>query len=94
MAIDLDKLSKAIDEAIESGEFEAWFKEHHEEVPQGWVSIEDHLPKWMGMDVAKGYSEYRVKDKDGNEGISYVTDHTMWYYRAKDQGITHWYNEA
>jgi len=34
--------------------------------PKGWVSIEEHLPGWMAMDVAKGYTEYKVKFKDGS----------------------------
>ena len=32
-------------------------------------------------------------DKEGNEFNSAVTDHNIWYYRAKEECITHWFNE-
>ena len=61
--------------------------------PKGWVSVEDALPMWKAMDVGKGYSEYKVKDKDGNEFTTQLTDHTTWYhFVAKEKGITHWWN--
>lgn len=60
--------------------------------PKGWISIEDHLPMFMVNDLMQGYSEYRVIDKDGNESIRRVTDHMIWYYEAKEAGITHWWN--
>lgn len=49
----------------------------------------------MAMDfITQGYSEYRVKDKDGNEFITRVTDHMVWYHMiAKQNNITHWFNE-
>lgn len=65
-----------------------------DKTPKGWVDIEEHLPKCKAMDFIKqGYSVYSVRDKDGDEYESYVTDHNTWYYSAKEQGITHWLNE-
>lgn len=61
--------------------------------PKGWISIEDELPAWLGVDVEKGYTSYKVKYDDGRENTSSVSDHNVWYYHAKDQGITHWWNE-
>ena len=61
--------------------------------PKGWLSIEDHLPMFMGNDIMRGYSEYKVKDKDGKEFKTCVTDHMIWYYEAKEIGITHWFND-
>lgn len=61
--------------------------------PKGWVSIEEHLPMMYAIDIFKGYTLFKVKDKDGNEFESAVTDHNIWYYHAKEAGITHWYNE-
>jgi hypothetical protein len=61
--------------------------------PKGWLSIEEHLPMMFAIDIVRGYSVFKVKDKDGNEFESAVADHNIWYYRAKDEGITHWLNE-
>ncbi len=61
--------------------------------PKGWLSIEDHLPMWLADDLEQGYSVYKVKDKEGNEFESFVTDHNLWYYKAKEAGITHWFNK-
>lgn len=64
-----------------------------EDIPKGWVSIEDHLPQMLAMDIMVGYTTYKVKFKDGTESITAVSDHNIWYYRAKEEGITHWLNE-
>lgn len=64
-----------------------------EPVPKGWVSIEEHLPGLQIKDFMQGYSEYKVKFANGKEGKSNVTDHNTWYYRAKEKGITHWWND-
>ncbi len=64
-----------------------------DETPKGWLSIEEHLPKFIAKDIMQGYSIYTVKDKDGNEFESPVSDHRAWYYRAKEDGITHWFNK-
>jgi hypothetical protein len=61
--------------------------------PKGWLSIEDHLPKMFARDIMQGYSVYKVRDKDGNEFESGVSDHNIWYYDAKEAGITHWLNK-
>jgi hypothetical protein len=60
--------------------------------PKGWVSIEEHLPTWMASDIMEGGTMYKVKYKDGAYGGSFVSDHNIWYYMAKEQGITHWWN--
>lgn len=61
--------------------------------PKGWLSIEEHLPMMFADDIMQGYSVFKVRDKDGKEFYSAVTDHNIWYYMAKDEGITHWFNE-
>lgn len=61
--------------------------------PKGWNSIEDCLPAMKASDIMQGYTEVKVKDKDGNESISHVSDHNVWYYIVKEAGITHWWNE-
>jgi len=100
MSLDLDKLTKNLEKALDSmtqedwDEFNAKIDEGKEDVPMGWISIDDFLPAWMGEDVWKGYSTYKVKYEDGTEDESFVTDHTTWYYRVKDDGITHWYNDG
>lgn len=61
--------------------------------PKGWLSIEEHLPMMFANDIMQGYSVFKVRDKDGKEYNSAVTDHNIWYYRAKEEGITHWFND-
>ena len=60
--------------------------------PKGWLSIEEYLPMMYAIDIIQGYTIYKVKDKDGNEFESAVSDHNVWYYVAKEAGITHWWN--
>jgi hypothetical protein len=60
--------------------------------PKGWLSIEKHLPMMYATDMVQGYTLYKVKDKNGNEFGSAVSDHNVWYYMAKEAGITHWWN--
>jgi len=64
-----------------------------DKTPKGWLSIEDHLPMMNAMDLLTGGTIHKVKFKNGKEGKSIVGDHNTWYYGAKEQGITHWYNE-
>lgn len=61
--------------------------------PKGWISIEDSLPQMMAMDIFQGGTMYKVKYADGEENFSMVSDHNTWYYMAKEEGITHWWNE-
>lgn len=61
-------------------------------VPEGWISIEKHLPKWMARDFERGCSEYMVRKADGTLLNACVSDHGTWYYHAKEKGVTHWWN--
>ena len=61
--------------------------------PKGWLSIEEYLPEMMVSDVEKGHSIYMVRDVNGNEFETKVSDHNVWYYEAKRNGITHWLNK-
>lgn len=89
----LKAFSKALKEMTPQ-EKEYWKEKFRNKNPKGWVNIETALPMWKMVDVAKGYSEYLVKDKDGREFKTQLTDHTTWYYLvAKEQGITHWWND-
>jgi len=63
------------------------------EPSKGWVSIEDHLPQMYAIDIMKGYSEFKVKYDDGKEDVAWISDHNVWYYVAKEAGITHWFND-
>lgn len=60
-------------------------------VPKGWVSIEEYLPQFLVKDVEVGYSTYKVRNEE--EFYMDVTDPNIFYYRAKELGITHWYNK-
>ena len=94
MALDLDKMSERLDEAlsnISQEDIDKFFP--IDTKPKGWLSIEEHLPMMLAIDIVQGYSVYKVRDKHGNDFQSAVTDHDTWYYRAKAQGITHWYNK-
>lgn len=66
-----------------------------ENIPKGWVSIEEHLPAVRVDDFLNNNGIVRVilvKDKNGSEFRVNVGDHNMWYYGAKEAGITHWWN--
>lgn len=94
MPLDLEKLRKAIDEALKNmtqEDIDKYFPSCSR--PKGWLSIEEYLPMWLAVDVAQGYSVYKVKDAAGNEFESAVSDHDIWYHMAKEAGITHWFNE-
>lgn len=71
-------------------ELREFFKD---DTPKGWLSVEDYLPHWLACDIEQGYSTYKVRDIEGNEFDSIVSDHTMWYHIAKQKGITHWLNK-
>ena len=98
---DFDKASENFGKILNKltpEEIEKYFPK--DTTPKGWVSIENDdvykcdLPKCTIDDLLnRGYTVVKVKDKDGNEYNSYVTDHHIWYYRVKEQGITHWWND-
>ena len=94
MALDFDKMRKDLKEALENmsqEEIDKYFPPDTR--PKGWLSIEDYLPQMYAVDIMQGYTLYKVKDKDGKEFESAVCDHNVWYYHAKDLGITHWWND-
>ena len=86
-----EKIKEHFDNLDEKGweELREFFKD---DTPKGWLSIEEYLPHWLACDVEQGYSIYKVRDKDGNEFESPVSDHNTWYYMAKQANITHWLN--
>jgi len=90
----VDKLKEYLDSKTDEELRKEWDEMFPPEndPPKGWVSIEDHLPMMYAIDIGKGYSEFRVKYEDGQEGIAWVSDHNVWYYEAKKEGITHWLN--
>jgi hypothetical protein len=95
MKLNYKKLSRRFDKILEKITPEELEKYCPKDTrPTGWISIEDDLPRCIGIDfVNQGYSIYKVLDKDGNEFFSRVCDHNIWYYGAKEQGITHWWHE-
>ena len=93
MALDLEEMKKKIDEFlanITQEEINKYFPPDTR--PKGWLSIEEYLPMMCAIDIVQGYTLYKVKDKNGNEFESAVSDHNNWYYYAKEEGITHWWN--
>jgi len=93
MALNLKKLRKQTAAALENITAEEINKYFPPDTrPKGWLSIEEYLPMMMALDILQGYSVYKVKYKDGTESKSAVSDHNVWYYEAKEAGITHWWN--
>ena len=90
MAIDFDKLREKLAN-ITQEEIDKYFPKDTK--PKGWLSIEEYLPMMKAMDIMIGGTEYKVRYEDGTEGCSMVSDHNIWYYYAKETGITHWLNE-
>ena len=87
--IDLQKLEDSFNN-ITQEDIEKYFPSDTR--PKGWLSIEQHLPMMYAIDINKGFTVVKVKDKDGNVFESSVSDHNIWYYVAKESGITHWWN--
>lgn len=90
MGIDFKKLEEALDNMTDE-EIEKFFPP--DTIPKGWLSIEEYLPMWLAKDFQQGYSIYLVRNNRGEEFLSAVGDHNVWYYEAKEAGITHWFNE-
>jgi hypothetical protein len=98
MTLKLESLADKLRKHFESMTEEEIQKEINEffpksTTPKGWVSIEDELPKMMAMDIMQGATKYKVLYNNGKVGYTYVADHLCWYYGAKDEGITHWWND-
>ena len=75
---DLEEISKKLDEAVASITPEEMAKYFSPDTrPKGWLSIEEHLPMMYAIDMVQGYTLYKVKDKDGNEFGSAVSDHNV-----------------
>lgn len=83
-------LKKALDEMTPE-DIEKYFPP--DKTPKGWVSIEEHLPRFYACDILKGYSEFKIKFWDGRVSTSRVSDHNAWYYEVKEAGVTHWFND-
>jgi hypothetical protein len=90
MAIDVEKFRESL-KSMTKEEKEKYFPKDTK--PKGWISIEDHLPMMMARDILQGGTKYRVKYINGSEGETMVSDHNVWYYLAKDAGVTHWFNK-
>lgn len=91
---DFNKAARILKESLENmtpEEEEKYFPKDTK--PKGWISIDEHLPMFMAVDLLEGGSTYKVKFVDGTEGKTKVADHNTWYYYAKEAGITHWWNE-
>lgn len=94
MAHDFTKMAKMIEDALSNmsqEEIEEYFPS--DKRPKGWLSIDEYLPMMYAVDIMQGYSVFKVKDINGNEFESKVSDHNTWYYFAKENEITHWLNE-
>jgi len=87
--MNLHKLRGTLDKMTPE-DWEKYFPE--DKTPKGWVSIEEHLPMMNAIDFIEG-TKYKVKFEDESEGESCVGDHNVWYYLAREAGITHWWNE-
>jgi hypothetical protein len=89
----VDKLRQHLDSMSEEEIKEMREKYFTDKRPKGWLSIEEHLPMMFAVDVRQGYSVFKVRDTNGEEFESIVSDHNTWYHYAKEIGITHWLNE-
>jgi len=89
----VDSLRKHLDSMSEEEIKEMREKYFTDKRPKGWLSIEEHLPMMFAVDVMQGYSVFKVRDTNGEEFESIVSDHNTWYHYAKEIGITHWLNE-
>ena len=88
----VEKLKEILDNQTPE-EHAATVEFFRDKTPKGWLSIEEHLPKFRAMDIMQGCSIYKVRYADGHEDETCVSDHTMWYYLAKEEGIVEWLNE-
>lgn len=90
-----DNLREHLKDPVNVAKAKKFFEENRwdKDIPHGWVSIEDHLPMMMAIDLLTG-TKYKVKFDDGTESNTFVRDHQMWYYWAKEIGITHWWYES
>jgi hypothetical protein len=61
-------------------------------IPHGWISIDEHLPVFKEEDMMDGFSQYKVKFEDGAIGFTAVADPETWLDHAKRKKVTHWYN--
>ena len=90
----VEDLQKKLDSLSDEEIQEIRKKYFTDDRPKGWVDIEQHLPMMLVRDIKQGYSTFKVRDKDGNEFETQVTDHNTWYYHyAKKNQITHWFND-
>jgi len=85
---------KSLKEALEKETPESIAKFFGPPLPKGWIAITDRLPMMYAADIMQGYSEFKVKDENGVERITRISDHNTWYHGyAVPMKITHWYNE-
>lgn len=91
---DFEQVRKILD-SLTDEQIEKYFPKIDEsEIKYGWISIEDELPMCLALDFIKqGYTQIKVKNERGDEFITQVTDHNIWYYEMKDLNVTHWYRE-
>lgn len=92
----LDLLDQHIRNMTED-DWDKYFPDRHKKQVEEWVNIEDELPVVRCCDIGRNEAflarVVKVKDINGKEFHSQVGDHLMWYYMAKENGITHWYRE-
>jgi len=88
----VEKLKEILDNMTPE-EIEETREFFRDDTPKGWLSIEDHLPQFLAKDIMQGYSIYKVRYADGHEDETCVSDHNMWYYLAKDEGVVEWFND-
>lgn len=87
----LELLQQYIDETPEEERIKFIDMFKGDSIPEGWISIEDHLPKCLAVDFMTGTS-YLVRNISGEVWYTSVMDHDAWYHIAKRMGITHWWN--
>lgn len=89
----VDKVKEHLN-SLSEGEWEEIREKYFtDKRPKGWLSIEEHLPMMKAIDIGEGYSVFKVRDVNGLEFESRVSDHLIWYHYAKEYGITHWFND-
>lgn len=95
MLTKLGKMIEDIKNKMSEKEWDSYVNTHFpvDNKKKGWINIDDCLPKMLAQDVERGYSIFTVKNEEGIQFESNVSDHYLWYHTAKQQGITHWLNK-
>lgn len=95
MSLDLKKIDEILNSQLAKETADTINKLYGQEppIPKGWVSIEEHLPSCYVEDfITKGYTDIKVRNVQGEEFDTCVSDSLIWYYSVKEAGAVEWFN--